>query len=233
MQGLVEEVSLDQASCFCRGVQLTAPVFGSVHVPRRLRLDGGGDKLLMMARGAPKARTNLEAASVIPDDGLEAIARSYSAAFPTASRDGFRAHLAVVRTGNQLGQAVSQFLSTRFGTNRARYSLMRALYFTSDHRLPQSEVAREMNVTSGNVTQLIDALEREGLVERVVSETDRRITYAQLTRGGAEKCDEMVPAMAQFMEESAAAALSRDEMNELTRLLNKFRHHLRGIVGAE
>lgn len=159
------------------------------------------------------------------DDGLEDIAGHYSAAFPSADIDRFRAHLAVVRTGSRLSQSVSQFLAANFGINTARYSLLRALYFTQEKRLPQSEVAKAMNVTSPNVTQLIDALEREGLVERVVSETDRRVTLAQLTPEGIAKCSELVPGIARFMQETSAA-LTRDEMVQLVDLLTKFRNHL-------
>jgi DNA-binding MarR family transcriptional regulator len=159
------------------------------------------------------------------DHGLEDIASHYSTAFPSADVSGFRAHLAVVRTGNRLAQSVAQFLAGNFGINSARYSLLRALYFTEEKRLPQSEVAKAMNVTSPNVTQLIDALEREGLVERVVSETDRRVTLAQLTPDGTAKCSELVPAMARFMQETSGD-LTQDEMVQLVDLLNKFRNHL-------
>jgi DNA-binding MarR family transcriptional regulator len=159
------------------------------------------------------------------DDGLEDIASHYSVAFPSADVDAFRSHLAVVRTGTKLSQSVSQFLAASFGINTARYSLLRALYFTEEKRLPQSEVARAMNVTSPNVTQLIDALEREGLVERVVSETDRRVTLAQLTPEGITKCSELVPGMAKFMQETSAA-LTPQEMVQLVALLQKFRAHL-------
>jgi len=156
---------------------------------------------------------------------LEEIASHYSAAFPTADVNGFRAHLAVVRTGNRLSQSVAQFLGTSYSINSARYSLLRALYFTQEKRLPQSEVAKAMNVTSPNVTQLIDALEREGLVERVVSETDRRVTLAQLTPEGVAKCSELVPGMARFMQETSAV-LTQAEMVQLVDLLTKFRNHL-------
>ena len=116
--------------------------------------------------------------AALEDDGLERVAGRYRDAFPGSDVNAFRAHLAIVRSGNRLSQAVGQYLNSRFGLNSARYSLLRALYFTDGHRLPQSEVARAMNVTSPNVTQLIDALEREGLVERAISESDRRVTYA-------------------------------------------------------
>jgi MarR family transcriptional regulator, 2-MHQ and catechol-resistance regulon repressor len=168
----------------------------------------------------------------LEDQGLEGIAGRYSQAFPSADVNSFRAHLAVVRSGARLSQAVGQYLNARFGLNSARYSLLRALYFTDGHRLPQSEVARAMNVTSPNVTQLIDALEREGLVERAISESDRRVTYAQLTREGENRCAELIPAMARFMQETMAP-LSSEEMAQLTSLLDRFRANLAQMKDIE
>ena len=155
-------------------------------------------------------------------DAVNILASNYSAAFPTADIEAFRAHLAVVRTGTKVSQSVSQYLAANFNINTSRYSLLRALFFTPEKRLPQSEVARAMNVTSPNVTQLIDALEKDGLVERVVSETDRRVSYAQLTAEGLAKCSILVPAMARFMQETSAG-LSPDEMRQLSALLAKLR----------
>jgi DNA-binding MarR family transcriptional regulator len=167
------------------------------------------------------------------DDRLERLSGRYSAAFPGADINSFRAHFSVVRSGLRLSQAVGQFLNSRFGLNSARYSLLRALYFTEGHRLRQSEVARAMDVTSPNVTQLIDALERDGLVERATSESDRRVTYARLTRAGEALCADAIPAMGRFMQETMAP-FSSEEMVQLTRLLARFRHHLSQLneVGA-
>jgi MarR family transcriptional regulator, 2-MHQ and catechol-resistance regulon repressor len=89
-----------------------------------------------------------------------------------------------------------------------------------------------MNVTSPNVTQLIDALEREGLVERAISESDRRVTYAQLTRDGEARCAELIPAMARFMQETMTP-LDSNEMDQLTELLRRFRLNLAQMKDIE
>jgi DNA-binding MarR family transcriptional regulator len=58
-----------------------------------------------------------------------------------------------------------------------------------------------------------------------VSETDRRVTYAHLTSQGQERCAELVPAMAAFMEETTDA-LTTEELQQLTALLQKLRENL-------
>lgn len=49
-----------------------------------------------------------------------------------------------------------------------------------------SGLSDELGVTARNVTALVDALEKEGLVRRVPHEKDRRATVVELTEGGSE-----------------------------------------------
>ena len=86
-----------------------------------------------------------------------------------------------------------------------------------------------MNVTSPNVTQLIDAMKHEGLVERVSGDTDRRVTYARLTAAGASRCAELVPAMAAFMVKTCDG-LDPKELDALVSILTKFCTNLDGAL---
>ena len=153
----------------------------------------------------------------------------YHAVFSEADADSIGSHIFVVNTGLLMQQAVTRFLTLNFDINPARYSLLRALYFSSEKKLPQNQVAREMGTSPPNVTQLLDALERDGLVERVINRENRRITYARLTVAGVAKCDQMVPAMVQFMD-TTMQALSQNEKAQLEQLLLKLRVHLTGLL---
>lgn len=54
------------------------------------------------------------------------------------------------------------------------------------------ELAREMLVDAGAITRMLDRLEAKGLIERVRSETDRRVVHLRLTAAG-EAVVEHVP----------------------------------------
>jgi DNA-binding MarR family transcriptional regulator len=54
------------------------------------------------------------------------------------------------------------------------------------------ELAREMNIDAGALTRMLDRLAAKGLIERVRSETDRRVVHLRLTREG-EAAAEQVP----------------------------------------
>jgi DNA-binding MarR family transcriptional regulator len=72
-----------------------------------------------------------------------------------------------------------------------------------------------------SVTNIIDRLERQGLVERAAHPTDRRTTLAAITEDGrrvVSKATEAVSATG-----FGVAALDDDELDQVTALLRKVR----------
>jgi DNA-binding MarR family transcriptional regulator len=89
-----------------------------------------------------------------------------------------------------------------------------------------------MGTSPPNVTQLLDALERDGLVERVINAENRRVTYARLTAKGEAMCAEMVPDMVRFMDETMDG-LSKQEKQQLTGLLIRLRHNFDRYLSSD
>lgn len=56
-----------------------------------------------------------------------------------------------------------------------------------------SEIADRMLVTQGNITGLIQRLQKQGFVERRRSSTDRRFLKIGITEAGQAKLDEITP----------------------------------------
>src|SRR5687768_15534631 len=106
----------------------------------------------------------------------------------------------------------------------ARFSVLRALYFSEEERLAQHQIRKDMRVTSANVTRLIHALEREGLVTRAPDTKDKRVTYVALTAAGRSVAKDMIPAMAAFMEEMLKG-FSDDEKLMFNAFLQRFHHN--------
>lgn len=83
-----------------------------------------------------------------------------------------------------------------------------------------SELSRQLMVSNGNVTGVVDRLERSGLVRRTASQTDRRVLYIELTEVGRQA----FAGMARMHEEWVDAMLAElvdGELLELTELLNR------------
>jgi len=99
-----------------------------------------------------------------------------------------------------------------------QYTVLRNLHFAGENRMTQTEIGRRMNVTSSNVTRLIDGLEQDGLVRRTADAADRRVTYVELTDEGRTVAERIVPAVVQFATD-VAQEFSPEELQTLLGLL--------------
>jgi len=114
-------------------------------------------------------------------------------------------------------------LRERFATTLPRFDLMAQL---ERHRegLKMNALSRLLMVTGGNVTAIVDQLEKEGLVERLEEPADRRAFCIRLTRAGEKSFAEMARAHEEWVVE-LLAGMSRREQDELLKLLAKVKQH--------
>lgn len=82
------------------------------------------------------------------------------------------------------------------------------------------EISRKMLVSGGNMTVVVDNLEKQGLVERVRSKEDRRAIRISLTPAGKQVFERIFPEHAAYVTR-LASALSSKEQQTLAALLKK------------
>ena len=86
--------------------------------------------------------------------------------------------------------------------------------------LPLKKISDELMVTGANITCVMDNLEKESLVKRVPSKTDRRVINAELTSKGKQKLEKVYPDHIKSMNEFSKR-FSDAEMKQLSKLLEK------------
>jgi len=119
-------------------------------------------------------------------------------------------------------------LREEFGTTLPRFDLMAQLERHAEG-LRMNELSRLLMVTGGNVTAIVDQLEKEGLVERLDEPADRRAFCIRLTRAGDKSFAEMARAHEHWVVE-LLSGLSRREHDELLKLLAKLKSHAVGVT---
>ena len=82
------------------------------------------------------------------------------------------------------------------------------------------ELAREMCVDAGAMTRMLDRLESKRLIERVRSETDRRVVHLQLTAEG-ESVVEHVPHVLAAVNNDFLRGFNKQEWAQLKELLQR------------
>src|SRR5215213_2325590 len=114
-------------------------------------------------------------------------------------------------------------LREEFRTTLPRFDLMAQLE-RHPEGLKMNELSRLLMVTGGNVTAIVDQLEKEGLVERFDEPADRRAFRIHLTRTGEKTFTEMARAHEEWVVDMLSG-LSRREQDDLLRLLAKAKVH--------
>ncbi len=91
-----------------------------------------------------------------------------------------------------------------------------------------NEISDKLNVTEGNITGIIDRLEREGYVYRERDKDDRRVIHIKLTPEGERIYNEAYPGHQRLIEE-LMSCLSEEEQKQLSYLLKKLRKGIEEI----
>lgn len=100
----------------------------------------------------------------------------------------------------------------------SQFGILESLYHLGD--LTQHELGQKLLKSGGNITLVIDNLEKRGLVERRRCKKDRRLIYVTLTEAGKQLIAEVFPRHLQTIIE-VLSVLDPEEQAQLGRLCRK------------
>ncbi|MBZ0217614.1 MAG: MarR family transcriptional regulator [Fimbriimonadaceae bacterium] len=125
---------------------------------------------------------------------------------------------------NLIEERLGQHLQSNYDTRLRSFDVLAQI-----DRPPSNptlgELSRRLMVTTGNVTFLIDRLEREGLVERQPSPSDRRSHTVRLTAKGRALFDEILPEHNRILKK-LLHGLGAENRSSLEKLLRRLRRDL-------
>jgi DNA-binding MarR family transcriptional regulator len=130
------------------------------------------------------------------------------------------AWLRLFRVFQKIDRASSEHLRT-WGLSTAQFDILARV--GASRGITQQELADRLLVTKGNISQLLDRMEKLGLLRRC---QEKRSNILVLTEQGRALYDRVVPAQEQLIEEKLAS-LSSSEVADMQRLLRKVDHALR------
>jgi len=120
---------------------------------------------------------------------------------------------------------IRQQLRDQFAITLPRFDLMAQL---ERHRegLTMGELSRRMMVSGGNITVIVDQLEKEQLVQRKVAATDRRSFRVMLTASGRKSFARMATAHEQWVIDlfSGLDERQQEQLNQVLGLLKTSIH---------
>ena len=103
----------------------------------------------------------------------------------------------------------------------SQFGALQALYYLGT--MCHNELADKILKSSGNLTLVIDNLEKNGLVKRVRDTQDRRMVKVHLTEEGQRLIEELLPAYAEnvFQELEALTPEEQEILVKICRKLNR------------
>ena len=137
------------------------------------------------------------------------------------SKEAIRTWLRLLSCETVIEQQLRSFFRKQFDVTLPQFDVMAELERTGKP-MTMSELSRELMVSNGNVTGVIDRLERAGFVTRTRAEHDRRVQYIALTSEGRSRFDNMAHDHEVWLDD-LFSDLSLDDMASLQKLLLKMR----------
>ena len=127
----------------------------------------------------------------------------------------------LVRASVAVTRELSAQLSADHCLSLNEYEALLQLARAPESRMRRIDLANSLLLTAGGVTRLLDGLERDGFVAREESPTDRRVTYAVLTKAGRDKLREADKSHTRQIGELLGGRYDEDELKQLAALLDR------------
>ncbi|CAM2992795.1 MarR family transcriptional regulator [Saccharomonospora xinjiangensis] len=107
------------------------------------------------------------------------------------------------------------------GLTFARFEALTLLSFSRQERLPMRVMGERLQLHPTSVTNIVDRLEKDGLVKRLPHPTDRRTTLVEITEEGKERQVRATKAVTDI--DFGLTGLTARQTEQLTDLLTRVR----------
>ncbi|MCF8474717.1 MAG: MarR family transcriptional regulator [Emcibacter sp.] len=131
----------------------------------------------------------------------------------------------LISNSNMIEKEIRNLFQSEFGVTLPRFDLMSALY-REQGGLTMGELSKRMLVSNGNVTGIVERLQKEGLVKRWVLPTDRRIYSVGLTPKGRSEFKVMADRHKEWISD-ILGELDEEDVAQMTKMMGRMRDVLR------
>jgi MarR family 2-MHQ and catechol resistance regulon transcriptional repressor len=106
----------------------------------------------------------------------------------------------------------------QYGLNRTEFGVLELLFHKGSQ--PLQQIGSKVLMSSGNITYVVDKLEKKEFVKRKASLEDRRLIYAEITEKGKQFIEDVFPKHTEVIG-NAVNGLTPQEKHTLSQLLKK------------
>ncbi len=137
----------------------------------------------------------------------------------TRSKQSLRLWLRLFSCQSMIEDFVRIRLRDEYSVTLPQFDVLAELE-NADRPLTMSELSKLLVVSNGNITGVIDRLEREKYLTRVRSGEDRRVQYIELTKDGKRRFDKIAVDHEDWIN-NLFSTLDKNEIEQMIALLKK------------
>lgn len=132
-------------------------------------------------------------------------------------KQSLKLFIVISRVHKAINESTNQFIQKQ-GVNPTEFAVLELLYHKG--RQPLQQIGNKILLASGSITYVVDKLEKRGYLARISCPSDRRVTYAEITKAGGAFMSELFPEHEKKLHE-LLSALSCEEKATAIELLKK------------
>jgi MarR family 2-MHQ and catechol resistance regulon transcriptional repressor len=136
------------------------------------------------------------------------------------TRRALDTYIKLSRARKTVGSLSARMLA-EYGLTESQFGALEALYYLGP--MNQSDIGDKLLVTGGNMTMVVNNLEKRGLVQRERDAADRRQWRVSLTAEGHRLIADLFPKHAQNLVD-LMSALTQDQQDQLGHLCKILGH---------
>lgn len=147
------------------------------------------------------------------------------------SKESVRTWLRLLICESMIEQNVRSRFRLNFKVTLPQFDVLSELERSAD-RLTMSQLSKELMVSNGNITGVVDRLEKNGLVARTRPQHDRRVQYIELTDAGRSEFERMARHHERWIDE-LLSGMSMEDMQRMQKLLIKARDSVSTALSSD
>ena len=140
-------------------------------------------------------------------------------------RESLKLWIELLRYSNKLEQIIDDKLRQNYKQNISRFDVLSQLDREKENGLTVGDLASRLIASKGNITGLIDRMQKDELITKVSRTDDRRSYLISITDKGLKLFNEMAENNAEWVED-ALNAIDVESMSDFTKFLNQARQNL-------
>lgn len=147
------------------------------------------------------------------------------------TKKSLRAWLYLMKCAKGMEQEMSDRFRESYNSSFSRFDVMAHLHHAGEKGISTSQLGGRLLASKGNITRLLDRMEKDGLVSRQTSSRDRRISNVSLSKKGVELFSQMAKEHEAWSHE-LFDVFSEEEKDLLVKLLKTVKSSMDNAVDS-